>query len=236
MKKLFKWTFRIIVGTFLVVATIILMRAFDARRQPDLKPWHGTLSAEFQAKDYTDKSTLADYLKIEEAVFAQMEREVIAKVAPSDRGRYNRYSPDGVVNPTRFAKNWNRTFELVPEGEVRGGVLLMHGLTDSPYSVRAEAELYAKEGFYALALRVPGHGTIPGALTVAKWQDWRAAARLGARHVRGRVPGAPAVPRRRLLERRRARRPVRARHARRPVAAAARPRGRHVADDRRHAL
>ena len=64
----------------------------------------------------------------------------------------------------------------------------MHGLTDSPYSVRAEAELYAKEGFYALSLRVPGHGTIPGALTVAKWEDWRAAARLGARHVRGRVP------------------------------------------------
>ena len=81
MKKLFKWTFRIVVGTFLVVATIILMRAFDARRQPPLKPWHGTLSAEFRAKDATDKSTLADYLKIEEAVFAQMEREVIAKVA-----------------------------------------------------------------------------------------------------------------------------------------------------------
>ena len=188
MKKLFKWIVRIAVGTFLVVTTIILLRAFDARRQPDLKPWHGTLSAEFQAKDYTDKSTLADYLKIEESVFAQMEREVIAKVAPSDRGRFNRYSPDGVVNPTRFAKNWNHTFEMIPEGEVRGGVLLMHGLTDSPYSVRAEAELYVKQGFYALSLRVPGHGTIPGALTVAKWEDWRAAARLGARHVRGRVP------------------------------------------------
>ena len=188
MKKLFQWIFRIAAGTILVVVTIILMRAFDARRQPDLKPWHGTLSAEFRAKDLTAESTLADYLKTEEAVFAQMEREVVAKVAPSDRGRYNRYSPDGVVNPTRFAKNWNRTFEMVPEGEVRGGVLLMHGLTDSPYSVRAEAELYAREGFYALSLRVPGHGTIPGALTVAKWEDWRAAARLGARHVRSRVP------------------------------------------------
>ena len=77
---------------------------------------------------------------------------------------------------------------MVPEGEIRGGVLLLHGLTDSPYSVRAEAELYASEGFYALSLRVPGHGTIPGALTVARWEDWRAAARLGARHVRGRVP------------------------------------------------
>ncbi len=188
MKKFFKWVFRLAAGAVLVVLTIILMRAFDARRQPDLKPWHGTLSSEFRAKDLTDRSTLADYLRIEEAVFAEMEREVIAKVAPSDRGLYNRYSPDGLVNPLRFPKNWNHTFEMVPEGEVRGGVLLMHGLTDSPYSVRAEAQLYAREGFYALSLRVPGHGTIPGALTVARWEDWRAAARLGARHVRGRVP------------------------------------------------
>jgi alpha-beta hydrolase superfamily lysophospholipase len=188
MKRLFKWVFGLAAGAVLVVATIILVRAFDARRQPDLKPWHGTLASEFRAKDLTDTSTLADYLRIEEAVFAEMEREVIAKVAPSDRSLYNRYSPNGLVNPLRFPRNWNRTFEMVPEGEARGGVLLMHGLTDSPYSVRAEAELYAREGFYALSLRVPGHGTIPGALAVARWEDWRAAARLGARHVRGRVP------------------------------------------------
>ena len=188
MKRLLKWIFGLAAGAVLVVLTIILVRAFDARWQPDLKPWHGTLASEFRAKDLNDRSTLADYLRIEETVFAEMEREVIAKVAPSDRGRYNRYSPDGLVNPLRFPKNWNRTYEIVPEGEVRGGVLLMHGLTDSPYSVRAEAELYAREGFYALSLRMPGHGTIPGALTVARWEDWRAAARLGARHVRGRIP------------------------------------------------
>ncbi len=188
MKKFFKWVFRIVTGTVLVVLTIILVRAFDARRQPDLKPWHGTLRSEVRARDLSDGSTLADYLKLENAVFAEMEREVIAKVAPADRARYNRYSPDGVVNPMRFPKNWNRTYELVPDGEVRGGVLLVHGLTDSPYSVKAEAELYAHEGFYALSIRMPGHGTIPGALTVARWEDWRAATRLGARHVRGRVP------------------------------------------------
>ncbi len=188
MKRLLKWILGLAAGTVLVVVTIVLMRAFDARSKPDLKPWHGTLASEFRAKDANDKSTLADYLRIEDAVFVEMERDVVAKVAPSDRARYNRYAPDGVVNPLRFTKNWNRTYEMVPEGEIRGGVLLMHGLTDSPYSVRAEAELYAREGFYALAIRVPGHGTIPGALTVARWEDWRAAARLGARHVRGRVP------------------------------------------------
>ena len=188
MKRLLKWIVIALAAAVLIVATIILMRAFDARRQPDLKPWHEALASEFRAKDLTPATTLADYLRIEQAVFAEMEREVIAKVAPSDRTPYNRYSPDGVVNPQRFPRNWNHTYELAPEGAVRGGVLLMHGLTDSPYSVKAEAELYARAGFYALSLRVPGHGTVPGALTKARWEDWRAAARLGARHVRGRVP------------------------------------------------
>jgi alpha-beta hydrolase superfamily lysophospholipase len=188
MKRLFKWIYRLVVGTILVILTVLLLRAFDARNKPPLELWHGTLALEVRAKDLPPTATLADYLKLEEAVFAEMEQKVIAKVPDKKRMLYNRYAPDGIVNPLRFPKNWNHTYELVPDGEIRGGVLLLHGLTDSPYSVKAEAELYAREGFYALALRVPGHGTIPGALTVARWEDWRAAARLGARAVRARVP------------------------------------------------
>jgi alpha-beta hydrolase superfamily lysophospholipase len=115
-------------------------------------------------------------------------------VAAQDRTPANRYWVDSPINPERFAKNWNRTAELLPEGEVRGGALLIHGLTDAPYSVRAEAELLRSLGYYALCLRMPGHGTVPGALTKAVWEDWRAAVRLGARHVRQRIgPKAPLV-------------------------------------------
>jgi alpha-beta hydrolase superfamily lysophospholipase len=188
MKRLFKWIFRLVGGTLLVVLTILLLRAFNARNKPPLEVWHGTLASELRAKDLPPTATLADYLRLEEAVFAEMEQKVVAAVPGKQHNRYNRYAPDGLVNPLRFPKNWNRTYELVPDGEIRGGVLLLHGLTDSPYSVKAEAEIYAREGFYALSLRVPGHGTIPGALTVARWEDWRAAARLGARAVRARVP------------------------------------------------
>lgn len=35
--------------------------------------------------------------------------------------------------------------------------------------------------------RLPGHGTIPGALTEVDWKDWVAASRVGARHVRERI-------------------------------------------------
>ena len=49
-------------------------------------------------------------------------------------------------------------------------------------------------GIYSLALRMPGHGTVPSGLVAATWQDWLAAVRMGVRHVRGRIPeGAPLI-------------------------------------------
>ena len=90
----------------------------------------------------------------------------------------------------------------------RGGALLIHGLTDSPYSMKAVAETLREQGYYALALRMPGHGTVPAGLTNADWQDWLAAVRVGARRVRQQI-GQTAAGHRRLLERRRTRREVR---------------------------
>jgi alpha-beta hydrolase superfamily lysophospholipase len=192
MKRLFKWIFGVIDVALVAVLTIVFVRAFDARNKPPLEPWHGTLASEVRAKDVPSTATLADYLRMEDALFAEMQRKAVLPEPDNARERLNRYAAEGAVNPLRFAKNWNRTYEMIPDGEIRGGVLLMHGLTDSPYSVRAAAEVYAREGFYALALRMPGHGTIPGALTEARWEDWRAAARLGARAVRARI--GPKLP------------------------------------------
>jgi alpha-beta hydrolase superfamily lysophospholipase len=53
--------------------------------------------------------------------------------------------------------------------------------------MRAVAELLLEEGFYALALRMPGHGTVPGGLVDADWEDWMAAVRMGMRHARQKV-------------------------------------------------
>jgi len=49
--------------------------------------------------------------------------------------------------------------------------------------VRALAiELY-QQGYYVLALRMPGHGTVPSGLVHADWQDMAAAVKLAANHV-----------------------------------------------------
>jgi len=66
-------------------------------------------------------------------------------------------------------------------------VVLLHGLTDSPYSQRHLARLYRDHGFVAIAIRLPGHGTVPAGLTGIDWEDWLAATRLAMREARRRV-------------------------------------------------
>ena len=236
LRRLLKWMLSAAAGVLLVFATLLFARAFAARRLPPLKPWHHALSAEVTARDITDAWTLDDYLRREDAVFRQMNETVLPAAAPEDRTPSNRYWPDSPINPEKFPKNWNRTFELLPEGEIRGGALLIHGLTDSPYSVKAEAELLRSLGYYALCLRMPGHGTVPGALTEANWEDWRAAVRLGVRHVRQRVGAKVPLVLGGILQRRRALGPVRPRRARPAAPAEARPDPPLLADDRRVAV
>ena len=81
----------------------------------------------------------------------------------------------------------NVPFELRPAGdECRGGhkpyrrgVLLIHGLTDSPYFMRPLAEFFAQNGFRVMAILLPGHGTRPGDLLDMRWQEWAKAVAYG---------------------------------------------------------
>lgn len=169
----------------LVLATVILTRAFDARDMPDLRPWHRIrLSHELTAADMGPAFTWSDYQRRENALFAELR----GKLAASDNSGGYRYQRGGALDPQSMPVNWNRSFELVPK-QIRGGVLLIHGMTDSPYSMRNLARLFEQHGYYALVLRMPGHGTIPAGLTRVQWQDWLAAVRVGARQVRARAGG-----------------------------------------------
>ena len=51
--------------------------------------------------------------------------------------------------------------------------LLIHGLTDSPYSMRALAGSLHARGFEVTVLRLPGHGTLPSMMTVHAPQEAR---------------------------------------------------------------
>ena len=185
------WLIGLIVGIVenaaLVALTILLVWAFHSRKMPALGIWHTTpLTSEFTSSDATPHSTLQDYLEQEDRLFGELKAKIVDHVAPTAEFDYSRYRADGPQDPARVPPDWNRTFELVPE-TIQGGALLFHGLTDSPYSLRRIGEILHAKGFYVLGLRMPGHGTIPGALTKVNWEDWVAASHIAARHVRERI-------------------------------------------------
>ncbi|RKZ68371.1 MAG: alpha/beta hydrolase [Gammaproteobacteria bacterium] len=185
MMKTFIFRSLFIVGV--IVASIVLVRAFDSRRLPELQPWHKiSLDSEFTESKSDQIESLGDYLELEERVFQEMDTSIYKDAEPESQFVFSRYTPNSPVDPEQFSPNWNRTFELIPEN-VKGGVLMIHGLTDSPYSMRHLARVFEEQGYYVLAMRMPGHGTIPSGLLTARWEDWMAATYLGARHVHEKI-------------------------------------------------
>ncbi len=185
------WIVKATAGFVLLVFVVLLAWAFESRSMPALQSWHEALDNEFTAGDVTPQSTLKDYLAQEARLFDELRDKVYLRTPNTDSHSYNRYYTGGLQDPDGLQPNWNRTFELIPE-DIKGGALLLHGLTDSPYSLRRIGELLYNKGFYVIGLRLPGHGTVPGALTQVRWQDWVAASRIGARHVRNRI--GPELP------------------------------------------
>jgi len=175
-----------------VLLTIVVVFAVQARvRLPDLQPWHRiALAEEFRADRPGAPKTFAEYLALEERLFAELRRRVFDDPKVADRAPTGRYNPAAVPGRLALGTRYNRSYELV-HSQPRGAVLLMHGLTDSPYSVRALAEVFHARGYYVLALRMPGHGTVPAGLLDTEWTDWYAAVELAARHAAARAPGKP---------------------------------------------
>jgi alpha-beta hydrolase superfamily lysophospholipase len=187
LRRLTKVLLQVVSWAAVALATVVLVRVLDARKLPDLKPWHRIVpQKELAAVEMNDRFTFSDYLAREGEVFREVSERIESVVTPEDRTLVNRYFSGSPMNPGHFRVNWNRTQELVPE-TIQGGALLLHGLTDSPYSMRRLAEILASRGIYALCLRMPGHGTVPAGLTNLRWEDWVAAARVGARRVREKI-------------------------------------------------
>ncbi len=56
------------------------------------------------------------------------------------------------------------------------GVLVLHGFTGNPSSVRPLAEFLAADGFTVSLPRLPGHGTSVADMMTTSWADWTGAA------------------------------------------------------------
>ena len=189
------WIGRLLATIVIVVLSLVIGGGVQAvMNLPDLQPWHQLVPrAELTAGEMDATFTLERYLAREEEMFEEVRDRVETPMAAAGASLVaNRYHPDNISSPRRAGRDWNRSFEQMPP-VIAGGALLIHGLTDSPYSMRAIAGALHAKGYYTLALRMPGHGTVPGALTRATAEDWMAAVRMGARHVRRTVGDRPMV-------------------------------------------
>jgi alpha-beta hydrolase superfamily lysophospholipase len=188
MKTLLKQTgLFVLYGTLGVLVALVVVAAVYLESREDLAVWHTVaLDEEFHAGLGLER--FSEYLALESRLFDELEREVVAVVG---EGRaLNRYSRDSLSSPGRWPANWNRSFELVADAP-RAGVLMLHGMSDSPYSMRALAERLQRDGVHVLALRYPGHGTAPASLARTTWEDMAAAVRLAAHHLETALDGAP---------------------------------------------
>jgi alpha-beta hydrolase superfamily lysophospholipase len=173
-----------------VAVTFIVIRIYQAQRGSPLAVWHTYVPHELSAKEL-DASDWSRYLAEEARIFDGVRTNVTRKLEPEQRVAFNRYFEGSPIYPARLAQDFNRSFILEPEGPPIGAAVLLHGLTDSPYSQRHIARAYRNRGFVAIVIRLPGHGTVPAALTDIEWETWQAATRLAVREARRRVPQGP---------------------------------------------
>lgn len=174
---------------FVVGAAVLYIHT--VRSGPPLAAWHTEeLTAEFTAARADEIRSFAEYQRLEDVLFAQLEEYVYARTATGPAYTLVRYSTGSAADPQRWKPNWNRSFEL-PATAPSGGVLLLHGMSDGPYSLRAVGEVLNQRGYWVVGLRLPGHGTAPSGLKTVTWEDMAAAVRLGMEHLAAKVGGGP---------------------------------------------
>jgi len=154
---------------------------------PEPKVWHTAhLEQEFTAAKAGQVTTIADYRQLEDRLFAELKTKVLDQVTPAERNPFNRFATGSRSDPAVWPTNWNRTFEITPEHPA-GAALLLHGLTDSPYSMRSIGEHLASRGLKVVGLRLPGHGTAPSGLLSFEVEDMQAAVRMAMLDLRGQM-------------------------------------------------
>ena len=178
---------RLLVAILLIGMAALAVRSYRALQGPPLQPWHTYVPVELRAGEL-DGADWPRYVEQEQAIFDSVLANVTQRLEPDARVPYHRDCDGRPVFPPQFAHDWNRSYVIEPASAPRGAVVLLHGLTDSPYSLRHIARLYAEHGFLAIGMRMPGHGTVPAGLTDVRWEDWSAATRLAVREARRRVP------------------------------------------------
>ena len=170
---------------------LVLLPLIVACGGPELPPSHAVLlENDYALSRSAEIETFDDYLQMEGELFQELEERIVSAGPTGSEHALQRYSRGSLSDPSAWQPNWNRSFEL-PAQNPRGAVLLLHGMTDSPYSLRAMGEKLQREQFHVVGLRLPGHGTAPSGMLDVTWQDMSAATNLAMEHLAKKAGSVP---------------------------------------------
>lgn len=125
------------------LAVFILGDLVYSFKHPELKPWHTIeLTQEFnagmeQAFDWNR------YIEQEQKLFDELDTYKQDIIEPSIQLAGSRYIDGGNRFERRLARNWNRSYKLDARNPA-GVALVVHGLSDSPYSLKSIAQALRK--------------------------------------------------------------------------------------------
>ena len=171
------------------ILLITLASTLYIRSLPALDIWHTTILE----NEFTVESDVKDfhaYQALEEKLFLELDQKIIATLPKEQQSQVNRYTKNSLSNPKRWPQNWNKSFEM-PVDNPKMAVLLIHGMSDSPYSLHTQAKYLHEKGAYVIGLRLPGHGTIPSGLINAQWEDMAAVVKMAMQHLAKKAPNKP---------------------------------------------
>jgi len=173
------------------LAGVQLLYVLWALDGPPMQPWHEIeVTEEFTIDKADQVQTLVEYRALETRLFDEMDAQIYAHTPQGPEQILVRYSSGSAADPRALDPNWNQSYEIIPPNP-RGAVLLLHGMSDGPYSLHASGKALGQAGYRVLGLRLPGHGAIPSGLLGVTWEDMAAAVRLGMRHLAGVMSGKP---------------------------------------------
>lgn len=175
----------IVYALIFILGGLVVFIAADlvvSLRLADLKPWHTIeLTQEFDAS-MEHAFDWSRYQQQEQKLFDELDTYRPA-IESSIQLEGSRYIEGGNRFERRLASDWNRSYKLDADNP-KGVALVVHGLSDAPYSLKSIAQVLNNHDIIVYGLRLPGHGTLPSSLDHVVWQDWLAAVRVVDRHIR----------------------------------------------------
>lgn len=163
---------RVLVGSFLLAACLpMLFFAIGGGSGGFIRDRH-------QAQTHNEYYKYGEELSFEQYLLRAQEQ--IAAVHPQAGKVVDADSQLTVLDLIKPIELQSEGFDSC-EAKDRRGIMMVHGLTDSPFLLRDIA--YRLQGHSCLLLRsllLPGHGTIPGDLVDVSYQDWQSLVDYGA--------------------------------------------------------